>query len=175
MSSESSPVMHEVEEFVVTRTVDAPRDLVWKVYSEAEHLMRWWGPAGSVMLSSRVDFRPGGVFHYSMAYQPGGEPLWGKFTYREINPQDSMVFTSSFSDEEGNTVRAPFSRHWPLEVMNRMTFEEHDGKTTITMRGVPYNATEEETALFVNMFDSMRGGFAGTLDRLEAYLAELSA
>jgi uncharacterized protein YndB with AHSA1/START domain len=50
-------------EFVITRTFDAPRDLVWRAFTEAEHLKHWWGPKGFKMLSCKLDLRPGGIFH----------------------------------------------------------------------------------------------------------------
>src|SRR5512143_3627345 len=51
-------------ELVITRVLDAPRDLVWKAWTEPERLMHWWGPKGFVMQTVKLDLRPGGVFHY---------------------------------------------------------------------------------------------------------------
>lgn len=121
---------------VITRTFDAPRDLVFKMWTETEHLKHWWGPKGFTFGISKLDLRPGGVFHYSMT-SPDGHEMWGKFVYREIVAPEKIVFINSFSDEEGNTVRAPFSPTWPLEILNTITFAEHEGKTVITMRGNP--------------------------------------
>ncbi|MBX6396323.1 MAG: SRPBCC domain-containing protein [Alicyclobacillaceae bacterium] len=84
---------------------------------------------------------------------------------------EKLVYTHSFSDEEGNTVRAPFSPTWPLEILNTLTFTEHEGKTTLTMRGVPLSATEEELKTFEAAHDRIRKGFAGTFDQLADYLA----
>lgn len=158
-------------ELVITRIFDAPRDLVFKVWTESEQLKRWWGPKGFKLGVSRLDFHPGGVFHYSMQ-SPDGYEMWGKFVYREITPPEKIVFVNSFSDEEGNTVRVPFSPTWPLEVLNTLTLEEHDGKTTLTLRGGPTNATEDERKTFTGMHESMQQGFAGTFDQLVEYLAK---
>ncbi len=159
------------EEFVVTRVFDAPRELVWKAWTEAERLAHWWGPKGFRLTVARLDLRPGGVFHYGMR-SPTGHEMWGKFVYREITPPERLVFVSSFADEQGNTVRAPFSSEWPLEVLSTVTLAEQAGKTTLTMRGVPVNATEAERKTFAAGHGSMRQGWAGTLDQLAAHLAE---
>ena len=88
-------------------------------------------------------------------------------------PPERLAFVSSFSDAQGNTVRAPFSETWPLEVLSTVTFAERD-KTTVTMRGVPINATEAERQTFQGMHGSMRQGWGGTLDQLTEYLKGVS-
>jgi uncharacterized protein YndB with AHSA1/START domain len=158
--------------FTISRTFNAPRALVWKAYSDINHLSRWWGPAGFAWLHGTLDFKPGGLFHYGMR-APNGDEMWGKFVYREIKPQERVVFVTSFSDKDGGTVRAPFSANWPLEVMNTVNFTEKDGKTTLEMTGSPVNATEVEIKMFESMKPSMQQGFKGTLDQLEAYLAQM--
>ena len=62
------------------------------------------------------------------------------------------------------------SETWPLEMLNTLTFEENNGKTTLTLRGAAINATEAERQTFEGGFDSMRQGFGGTMDQLETYL-----
>jgi uncharacterized protein YndB with AHSA1/START domain len=160
------------QEFVIARVFDAPRDLVWKALTESERLMHWWGPKGFTMSVCKVDLRPGGLFHYAMRAPNGGE-MWGRWVYREIVPPERLVFVNSFSDEAGNIVRAPFNAAWPLEVLNVVTFSELAGNTTITIRGGPINATEEERKTFHAARQSMEQGFGGTFDQLDAYLASL--
>src|SRR5258708_172951 len=104
-------------EFVLTRVFDAPRHLVFKAWTESDRLAKWWGPAGFTMLISKLEFRPGGVFHYCMR-SPDGHEMWGKFVYREITPPERLVFVNSFADEAGNPVRHPLSATWPLEVLS---------------------------------------------------------
>lgn len=157
------------EEFVITREFDAPRDLVWRAHTEVERLKVWWGPKGFTMLTARLDLRPGGMFHYGMK-SADGHVMWGKFIYREIVPQERLVFVVSFSDEKGGTTRHFLSPTWPLEVLNNLTLSERGGKTTLTLRGGPINASAEERKTFHDGFASMRQGFKGTLDQLEEYL-----
>jgi uncharacterized protein YndB with AHSA1/START domain len=162
----------EDNQLVITRSFDAPRDLVFKVWSEVEHLKNWWGPKGFKIEVAKLDFRPGGFFHYNMQ-SPDGHEMWGKFVYREIESPEKIVYVNCFSDPEGNIVRAPFSDTFPLEIHNLLTFTEIDGKTTITMRGGPINVPEEELTLFKGMFESMKQGFGGTFDQLAEYLAKV--
>jgi uncharacterized protein YndB with AHSA1/START domain len=162
----------ENNELVITRSFNAPRDLVFKVWSEAEHLKNWWGPIGFKLGVFGFDFRPGGFFHYNML-SPEGHEMWGKFVYHEIKSPEKIVFVNSFSDPEGNIVRAAFSATFPLEIRNLLTFTEIEGKTTITMRGGPINVSEEELNFFKGMFESMKQGFGGTFDQLDEYLAKV--
>jgi uncharacterized protein YndB with AHSA1/START domain len=160
------------KEFTISRTFNAPKELIFKVFTEAEHLRQWWGPKGFKMGTINLDFKPGGVFHYSMVAENGME-MWGKFVYREINPYDRIVFVNSFSDAQGGTTVHPMAPNWPKEVLNVMTLEEVEGKTTMTLRGHPINAGDEEAALFHNSYPSMQQGFKGTWDQLEEYLKTL--
>ena len=158
------------QDFVVSRVFDAPRHLVWKAWTEPKRLAAWWGPKGCKLRVVKVDLRPGGVFHYAMAYKPGHE-MWGRFVYREVAAPERLVYVSSFSDESAGLTRAPFKDTFPLEILNALTLREEDGKTTLTLRGHPLNATDDERATFLDMFPSMQQGFGGTFDQLAAYLA----
>jgi uncharacterized protein YndB with AHSA1/START domain len=160
----------EERELVITHVFDAPRALVWQAFTESDALAHWWGPAGCAMLVHTLDLRPGGRFHYSMR-SPDGSVLWGRFVYRDIQAPERIVFVSSFSDEAGGVIRAPFSATWPLEILNAVTFTEGGGKTTVTLRGGPLNSSDEERDTFWKAQDSMRQGFAGTFGQLAAYLA----
>ncbi len=159
------------EAFVVTRTFDAPRELVFKAWTESEHLSRWFGPGGSTRVA-RNDLHPGGVLHYAMQ-MPGGQEMWGKWVYTEISPPERLVFVQSFSDPEGNTAPSPFHANWPLEVFSVVTFAETGGKTTVTLQGFPVNATGVERKAFTAMHGGMQKGWAGVLDQLEALLAKM--
>ena len=155
----------------IRRVFDAPRDLVWKAVTEAEGLMHWWGPKGFTPLTCVVDLRPGGIFRYSLR-APDGSVMWGKWVYGEIVAPESLVSVVSMTDEAGNPMRHPMSQGQPLEVLYRMTLSERDGKTTMTISGVPFHATEEERKAFEAGRDFMEQGFDGTLGKLVAYLAK---
>jgi len=157
--------------FEITRVFDAPRELVFKAWTEPERLERWWWPKGFTMRECRLDLRPGGVFQYCLR-SPDGHDMWGKFVFREIAKPERLVFIVSFCDEAGNPVRHPLSPDWPLEVLSTVTFSEHGGRTTVTIQWVPVNATESERKTFEAGRDSMQQGFTGTFDQLTDYLAK---
>ncbi len=162
----------KINDFIISRVFDAPRDLVWKAFTEPERMKEWWGPKGFTVIASKMDFRPGGTYHYGMK-SPNGAAMWGKFVYREIVPRERMVLVSSFSDEAGGITRHPMAPTWPLELLSTFSFEElTDGKTRLTIRWSPHNATEEERKTFEAAQESMRMGWGGTLEQLEGYLAK---
>lgn len=163
--------MEQRNELVITRFFNAPREIVFKMWTDAEHLAKWWGPKGFTLTVSSLDLQPGGIFHYCMS--GNGFEMWGKFVYVEITPPEKLVFINSFSDKEGNITRAPFSATWPLEVINMLTLTEKDGKTLMTIKGGPHNATDEEIQTFIAGTESMQQGFAGTFDQLDEYLATI--
>ena len=158
------------QEFVITRIFDAPRDLVWKAHTECRHLMQWWGPKGFKMKACNLDLRPGGVFHYCLR-SLDGQDMWGKFVYREVVAPERLVHIVSFSDEKQGVTRHPLSPTWPLQTLATATFTQHDGKTTLTVRWVPHNATDEERKTFAANQEGMRQGWTGTMDQLAEYLA----
>src|SRR5438128_5695654 len=100
--------------FVITRTFDAPRDKVWKAWTEREQLLQWFGPKGFKMTTAKLDLRPGGTFHYCLS-SPDGKEMWGKFVYREIDAPKRIVLVNSFSDAKGGLTRHPMAPAWPLE------------------------------------------------------------
>jgi uncharacterized protein YndB with AHSA1/START domain len=158
-------------DFVASRVYDAPRDLVWKAFTEPERMKEWWGPKGFKVIASKMDLRPGGGYHYGMQ-APNDSAMWGKFVFREIVAPERMVLINSFSDEACGITRHPMSPTWPLEMLSTFTFEDVGGKTKVTIRWAPHNATDEERKTFDTSHDSMRQGWGGTMDQLADYLAK---
>lgn len=158
-------------DFVISRIFDAPRDLLWTCFTEPDRMQEWWGPKGSTIVASKMDFRVGGTYLGAMR-DPAGRVIWGKFVYREIAAPQRLVWVHSFSDEGGGLTRHPMSPTWPLEMLTTVIFEEEPGgKTRLTLRWSPLNASAEEQQTFDAAHDSMRGGWGGTFERLDAYLA----
>jgi uncharacterized protein YndB with AHSA1/START domain len=157
------------EPFVISRVFDAPRELVWKAWSERDRLMEWFGPKGFKLTAANLDFRSGGSFHYAMQ-TPDGKEMWGRFVYREIVAPERIVLVSSFSDAKGGLTRHPFSATWPLEMLTTTTFAEEGGKTKLMIVWSPLNATETERKTFDQGRSSMTQGWGGTFEQLTEYL-----
>ena len=153
-------------EIVITRTFDAPRELVWEAWTEPGYLMRWWAPKGCTTPFCKVDLRPGGKFHYCMR-MPEGRDIWGIGVYREIVAPSLLVYTDSFADAQGNPVPPAhygMSASHPAEALVTVSFEEHEGKTKLTLRhGIPVSVEERKGA---------EQGWSEMLDRLAALLRE---
>ena len=95
--------VNEVERMTITRVFDAPRDLVWKAWTDPKYVMQWWGPKGFTSPVCNMDFREGGKFLCCMK-SPDGQEFWNAGEYHEIVPYEKIVSTMYFSDSEGNKV-----------------------------------------------------------------------
>lgn len=152
---------------ILEREFDAPKDLVFKAFSEPEHLKQWWGPRGWTVPVCNVDFRPGGVWHYCMKCVDEnqgdffGMESWGKGVYEEIIQDEKIVYRDYFSDAEGNEAEGMPSTRVTL------LFEEQDGKTKLINRA-EYDSSE---ALKTVLDMGMEQGVTETWDRLEELLS----
>jgi uncharacterized protein YndB with AHSA1/START domain len=160
--------------FVITRSFDAPRALVFAAFTQAEHLMKWMGPAGFEMFHCAVDLRPGGVFHYGLRPSAGGPAMWGKWTFREIVAPDRLVVVVQFSDEAGGVTRHPMAADSPLTTLSTTTLSDlPGGKTLLTLHWQALNPTEAEERLFDSAHAGMEQGWGGTMKQLDAHLAKV--
>jgi uncharacterized protein YndB with AHSA1/START domain len=159
-------------DFVLTRSFNAPRELVFDSMTKTEHLQKWWGPQGCTIEVVTNTPQPGGVFHYCMRFGAAAD-MFGKFEYREIVRPERIVFINGFADAQGNRIRYAMSPTWPLEVLNTVTLVEHEGRTRMTLHSSPINATELEMDTFKAGHASMQQGFGGMYDVYEHYLAGL--
>ena len=159
-----------IQPFIISHAFDAPRELVWKAWTERECLMQWFGPKGFTMPAAKLDFWPGGMFHYCLC-APDGNEMWGKCDYREIVAPQRIVLAHSFSDEDGGLTRHPMSPSWPLEILCTTTFTEMNSKTKIALEWIPLNPTDEERSTFDGAHEGMKQGWTGTMEQLAEYLA----
>jgi uncharacterized protein YndB with AHSA1/START domain len=160
--------------FEITRRFDHPRARVWKAWSEPEQLAQWWGPKGCALKVLRLEFRPGGFFHYSMKSR-NAPTLWGRFMYREIASPERLVWLNSFANTDCGIARAPFSESCPLEIQNAVTFTEQGRSTTLTLRAEPFGALESEVSFFAELCStgSLAQGYGGTFDQLTGHLGRM--
>lgn len=161
--------MSQEREFVYLRELDAPRELVWKMWTEEEHLKQWFAPAGFGLSVAKLNVVSGGIFHYCMRAANGVE-MWGKWVFREVVSQQRIVVVNTFSNKHGNPMRHPYVADWPLEMLTTTTFAEVDEKTMLTIAWHPMDASSVEQKTFDSMHDAMTQGWSGTLDQLDAYL-----
>ncbi|WP_157019301.1 SRPBCC family protein [Mesorhizobium xinjiangense] len=141
-------------ELYIQRTLDAPRELVFRMWTEGEHLEKWSCPTGFTIPFSEGDIRPGGSFRTCMR-APDGTDHWLGGTYKEIVAPEKIAFTHAWQDENGN------SEH---ETVVTVTLAEKDGKTLLTLH----------QAFFVSEAsrDGHETGWNETLDQLERHLVQ---
>ena len=157
------------EEITITRIFNASSELVWKAWTEPEHIMRWWGPKGFTSPVCLIDLRVGGEYLCAMR-SPEGKDIWSKGVYREVIAPERLVMTDSFANENGNVVSASYygmSPKWPMELLITVTFEEHGGKTKLTLRhsGI--------AGISVKYRTDMTQGWNESFDKLADYLTKV--
>lgn len=151
---------------VITRVFDAPRARVWEAWTDPQRVKHWWGPKSYTTPLCKIDLRVGGVFLYCMR-SPEGKDYWATGVYREIVPLTKIVCTDSFADEKGNVVPATYygmNADIPREMLVTTTFEDHEGKTKLTLThvGLPAGADSE----------GARQGWSESFDKLAEVLGE---
>lgn len=161
-----------VKPHIVSREFNAPRALVWKVNTQAEHLEKWLGPEGVTGFTKSMDFRVGGKYHYAQKSADGSFNAWGIMTYLEIDPIDRIVSIQSFSDENGGISTHPMAPSWPKVMHWVMDFEDlGNDRTKLSVTWLPVDGSSaEELAMFDGAREGMNGGWKGTFDKLATYL-----
>ena len=148
------------QEIIITRTVDAPRDLVFKAYTDPNAIPQWWGPHHFTNPVCEMDVRPGGAILIHMA-GPDGTVYPMKGTFDEIvEPERLVMTTSAIEDEEGNP---------QLEDITTVTFAEHEGKTKLTVHAVVTKASPAAEGALAGM----EQGWSESLERLAEYVASI--
>jgi len=150
-------------EIIFTRTFHAPRELVFETYTTCEHLMKWWGPRNWPLSYCKMDFRPGGTWHYCMKGPNEDDESWGIAKYKEISKPEKIIYNDYFSDKDGNinTDMPAFD--------TIVTFTSLNDKTEVKMESKV--GSKEEVDKLVEM--GMIEGFTETWDRLEEHLAAI--
>ncbi|MFC0189521.1 SRPBCC domain-containing protein [Fictibacillus aquaticus] len=159
----------EGKTLVIERVVNAPKELVFKCFSESEHLANWWGPQGWETKNYTFEFKPGGMWHYCMTCTDKnqgdffGMESCGIAVYEEIEAPNKFVYKDSFADKEGNV-----NESMPSMIVT-MEFVEYEGKTKI-ISSTEF-VTEEALQQVVDM--GVEQGYASQLERLDALLEKL--
>jgi uncharacterized protein YndB with AHSA1/START domain len=143
-------------ELLITRTFDAPVELVFRLWSQREHMMRWLGPAGFQCTSLVMDFRPGGHWRACIESATAG-PYWMGGQYRDIDAGRRIVFTFAWDSEAGGTER---------ETIVTVTLTEEGGKAVQRFHQTPFDSVESR--------DSHVGGWDSCFDKEVAYAEQLA-
>jgi uncharacterized protein YndB with AHSA1/START domain len=154
----SSVSQNADREIVLTRILQAPRELVWKVWTDPQHIALWWGPNGFTNTIHAMDVRPGGVWRFMM-HGPDGVDYPNKIVYTEVVKPERLVY---FHGDDGETAEPDFHV--------TVTFAEHEGQTKLTMQTL--FTTAEQREMVVREYGAIEGG-QQTINRLEEYLSNM--
>lgn len=153
-------MVNEEQELVLTRVFDAPRELVFKVWTDPKHVARWWGPHGFTNPVCELDLRPGGAILIHMRGPDGTVyPMTGVF--QDVVRPERLVFTSAALDSDGKPM---------FEVLTIVTFADEGGKTKQILRARVIKTTPQAAPYIAGM----EQGWTQSLERLTAYVATQS-
>ena len=159
------------EAFIINRSFDAPIDVVFDAWSDPAQQVQWVSPTGTTMEFFEADIRTGGKSFYKMGND--SFTMYGRAAYLKVERPHTLVYTQQFCDKDGNIARHPMAPTWPETMLTHITFTAIEAdKTLVTVHWeVAGPATSEEMQTFINGRSSMTGGWTGSLDKLEDYLA----
>ncbi|CAG7646581.1 SRPBCC family protein [Paenibacillus allorhizosphaerae] len=143
-------------ELIIKRVFQSPREAVYNVWTNPDHLPHWWGPRGFTLSVSEIDVRPGGVWRYVM-HGPDGTDYDNKITYREVERPERLVYSHGDGEDDE-------------QFRVTVTFAEQGQTTELTMRMQFKSAAELEKV--VKEYGAIEGA-KQTLDRLEEQLARI--
>jgi uncharacterized protein YndB with AHSA1/START domain len=151
-------------EIVITRVFNAPRDLVFKVWTDPKHITQWWGPKGFTTTVSEMDFRPGGAWRYIM-HGPDGTEYPVKGIFREIVPPERIVTSDEFDEGFEQIVKVDLPKGMTVATL----FEDLGDKTRLTLRIM--HSTAEDRRKHEEM--GVIGGWNSSFDCLDEHLATM--
>lgn len=150
----------------IVREIAAPRELVFRAWTDPKQLTEWFAPNGCMIEYRKLDVRTGGAFH-SCIHTPDGKECWCAGVYREVVPPERIVMTMAIADAEGNVidaVAAGMDPEWPQETVVTITFEECAGGTKITLHQTVSEALAKRTGAhpsWLQMLDRLAARLAG--------------
>ncbi len=145
----------------VARIFHAPVERLWNAWCDEELVKQWWGPQGYTAPSAKIDFRVGGKFLLAMK-SPDGMVIWSTGVYEEIVPNEKIVCTDSFADENGNVVSAR-DVGMPIDMPERLYI-------TIEFQSVNVDQTKmviSHEGIPLEIHDDCVRGWTGSIDKLQ--------
>ena len=164
--------MAELPEYLIDREFDAPRDLVWRAWTDPDLLHRWYGPGVKTTIHE-FDLKPGGVWRNEMQW--GDKNDYSKMSFTEVIEPEKMVWHHSSTDADWNVVSNPMMPNWPRVLLTTVIFEDLGDKTKVRLTQVPLDGTAEEIACFAEAMSNMDHGWGSGYKLIDEILAELQA
>ncbi len=145
---------------VIERTFDAPVELIWQMWTQPEHLKKWYGPKGFTVPIAEMNVRVGGKHLFCMESPDGSMKMWTTGEYTEVVPNKRLVYTDSPADENGNVVSPSvygMPDEYPATTEVTVLLEDLGGRTKMVMThaGVPAGAGDGWEQAFAKMADQI--------------------
>lgn len=160
--------MTDLPEFVLDREFDAPRELVWRAWTDPKYLQRWYGPGVETVIH-KFELEPEGVWLNEMKMKNGSN--FQKAIFKEVTKPEKLVWHHCSTDFDWNIAANPMMPDWPRILLTTVTFTQSGDKTNVRLSQIPLDATDAEIACFAQMKDGMSGGYA----IIDDVLADLKA
>lgn len=164
--------MSELPEYVFDRIFDAPREMVWRAWTDPNILPQWYGPNVETIIHE-FDLKPGGAWLGEMKW--GDTSHYSKVVFQEIQHQEKLVWHHSSSDADWNIAANSMMPDWPKTLLTTVTFEDRGDQTNVRLTQVPIDATEAEISCFAAMMAGMDKGWGSGYAILDEVLAKLLA
>lgn len=164
--------MSDLPTYVLERVFDAPRDLVWRTWTEKDLLAHWYGP-GVETIVHELNVVPGGLWLNEMKW--GENSHYQRVEYTEVEPPARLVWLHSNSDAKWNIASNPMMADWPRVLLTTVTFDEADGKTSVRLTWVPHEASAAEIACFEAAIGGMDKGWGSGMELLAQLLVDLQS
>ena len=164
--------MSELPKYVLERDFNAPRELVWRTWTEPELIARWYGPNVETIIH-RLDVKPGGLWLTEM--RMGGSSMFQRAEYTEIVEPERLTCLMSSSDSDWAVTDNPMIPNWPRVLLTTVTLEEIAGGTRLRLEWTPHEASQAEIDCFAAAIEGMDTGWATGMALLEELLAELQS
>jgi uncharacterized protein YndB with AHSA1/START domain len=162
--------MRDLPAYVLERAFDAPRELVWKAWTDPTLLPRWYGPNAETIVH-RLDLKAGGLCLVEMKW--GGKASYQRIEYNDVVAPERLVWLHATADSEWNIVPSPMMPDWPRLLLTTVTFADDSGRTRLRLTWIPHQASEAEVACFAAAIERIGKGWDAGMELLAKLLEEL--
>lgn len=162
--------MTDLPIFVMERNFDAPPELVWRTWTEADLVERWYGPGVETYIHA-FDVKPGGLWINEMRMDD--QSMFQRMEYTEVEPPARLVMLMSNCDADWNVIDNPMMPQWPRTFLTEVELEAEGDGTKLTLRWIPHEASDEQNEAFARAMDGLEQGWGAGMTLIGEILEEL--
>ena len=165
--------MSDLPEYVLERNFNAPREMVWRAWTDPDLLSRWYGPNVETIIHG-FELKPGGAWLNEMKMR--GSSFFSKMLFQEVETEALLVWHHySSTDADWNPVASPMMADWPVNLLTTVNFRDVNGKTAVRLSQIPVDASAAEISCFAEKMAFMDQGWGSGYTILDEMLEELQA